>query len=75
MWSIFAIYGSELKKTTVSEGAPNATRAEKVLGGVVENVITWQASARNALSQFDLGYGDALIDYECEALFMRKDLR
>ncbi len=75
MWSIFAIWGSELKKTTVSEGAPNATRAEEVLGGIVDNVITWQASARNALSQFDLGYGDALIDYECEALFMRKEGR
>lgn len=71
MWSIFAIWGSELKKTAASEGAPNATRAERVLGGIVDNVITWQASARNALSQFDLGYGDALIDYECEALFMR----
>jgi sulfate/thiosulfate-binding protein len=75
MWSIFAIWGSELEKTTVSEGAPNATRAEEVLGGIVDNVITWQASARNALSQFDLGYGDALIDYECEALFMRKEGR
>ena len=75
MWSIFAIYGSELKKTTASEGAPNTTQAEKVLGGVVKNVITWQASARNALSQFDLGYGDALIDYECEALFMRQEGR
>jgi len=75
MWSIFAIYGSELQKTTVSEGTPNATQAEKVLGGVVDNVIAWQASARNALSQFDLGYGDALIDYECEALFMERDGR
>ena len=74
-WSIFAIYGSELEKTTASEGAPNATRAKAVLGGVVKNVITWQASARNALSQFDLGYGDALIDYECEALFMRREGR
>ena len=75
MWSIFAIWGSELKKTNVSEGAPNATRAEEVLGGIVDNVVTWQASARNALSQFDLGYGDALIDYECEALFMREEGR
>jgi sulfate transport system substrate-binding protein len=75
MWSIFAIYGSELEKTTVSEGAPNATEAERVLGGVVGNVVTWQASARNALSQFDLGYGDALIDYECEALFMKRQGR
>jgi sulfate transport system substrate-binding protein len=71
-WSIFAIYGSELQKTNISEGAPNTTEAERVLGGVVHNVISWQSSARAALSQFDLGYGDALIDYECEALLMSR---
>ena len=70
-WSIFSIYGSVLKKTTESEGRPNATAAEALVEAIVGNVISWQSSARKALSQFDLGYGDVLITYECEALLMR----
>ena len=74
-WSIFSIYGSVLKKTTESEGAPNTTAAEALLAAIVDNVISWQSSARKALSQFDLGYGDVLITYECEALLMRAEGR
>jgi sulfate transport system substrate-binding protein len=67
-WSVFAIYGSELRRTTEVEGAPNTTAAEALLRNVMKNVISWQSSARAALSQFVLGYGDALITYENEAL-------
>jgi sulfate transport system substrate-binding protein len=67
-WSIFAIYGSELRRTKLSEGAPNTTAAEALLREVMKNVMSWQSSARAALSQFVLGYGDALITYENEAL-------
>lgn len=70
-WSIFAQYGSVLQRTTVSEGAPNHTAAEALVAGIVANVISWQSSARNALSQFELGYGDAIITYECEAMLLR----
>ncbi|MCK5774513.1 MAG: substrate-binding domain-containing protein, partial [Thermoplasmata archaeon] len=61
-WSIFSIYGSELRSTG------NASDAEGLLDDIMNNVISWQSSARSALSQFMLGYGDALITYENDAL-------
>lgn len=70
-WSVFAVYGSELIKTEVYEGLPNTSSAKALLKGIINNVISWQSSARNALSQFTLGYGDALITYENEALLSK----
>lgn len=67
-WSIFAIYGSELRRTQAIEGSPNRTKAEALVRDVMGNVESWQSSARAALSQFVLGYGDALITYENEAI-------
>jgi sulfate transport system substrate-binding protein len=67
-WSIYAIYGSELIKTELNEGEPNSTSAKDLLKKIMNNVISWQSSARKALSQFSLGYGDILITYENEAL-------
>lgn len=67
-WSIFAIYGSELRRTSAIEGSPNETRAVELLDDIVDNVDSWQESARKALSQFVFGYGDAFITYENEAL-------
>lgn len=67
-WSIFAIYGSELRRTSEIEGSPNETRAVELLDDIVDNVESWQESARKALSQFVFGYGDAFITYENEAL-------
>ncbi len=71
-WSIFSIYGSELIRTELAEGKPNTTAAKKLVNNIVDNVISWQSSARNALSQFLLGYGDAFITYENEALLTKK---
>ncbi|MFW3146946.1 MAG: substrate-binding domain-containing protein [Thermoplasmatota archaeon] len=62
-WAVFAVYGSELRRTGNDE---NATA---LLEGVLDNVISWQPSARKALSQFTLGFGDALLTYENDALF------
>ena len=70
-WSIFSVYGSELRRTEVSEGSRNGTAAEELLRGMTDNVISWQSSARKALSQFMLGYGDAFITYENDALLAR----
>lgn len=67
-WSVFAIYGSEMRRTAAVEGSPNRTASEALLRNVMGNVMSWQSSARAALSQFVLGYGDALITYENEAL-------
>jgi len=67
-WSIFAIYGSELRRSAGLTNEETEAKAEDLVGDIVDNVISWQSSARNALSQFTLGYGDALITYENEAL-------
>jgi sulfate transport system substrate-binding protein len=60
-WSILSIYGSELKKSEAANGAPDASRAVQTLQGIWKNVISTPASAREARTQFETGYGDALI--------------
>lgn len=70
-WSIFSVYGSALILSRLEEGEPNETAAREMLSGVMENVISWQSSARKALSQFTLGYGDVLITYENDAILSR----
>ena len=70
-WSILAIYGSELKK---SQAEPNSDRGSALglLKSVWKNVISTPGSAREARTQFETGYGDALITYELEGLLMKK---
>ena len=64
-WAVFSIYGSALEKKFTKN------QAKDLLAYEVKNVISWQASAREALSQFDLGYGDAILTYEAEALLTK----
>jgi sulfate/thiosulfate transport system substrate-binding protein len=66
-WSIVAIYGSEMEKTK-SYGHGNETKARDLLRGIWKNVIATPESARAARTQFETGFGDALITYELEAL-------
>ncbi|HEX8502599.1 MAG TPA: sulfate ABC transporter substrate-binding protein [Pyrinomonadaceae bacterium] len=70
-WSILAIYGSELKKSQAESGGGDPGRALQLLRGVWRNVISTPGSAREARTQFETGYGDALITYELEGLMMR----
>lgn len=70
-WSILAIYGSELKKSEAETGAPDKVRAMHLLQGIWKNVISTPGSAREARTQFETGYGDALITYELEGLLMK----
>jgi sulfate/thiosulfate-binding protein len=70
-WSILAIYGSELKKSQAATGGSDQARALQVLKGVWRNVIATPDSARAARTQFETGYGDALITYELEGLMMK----
>ena len=72
MWSILAIYGSELKKSEAETGGPDQARALKLLQAVWKNVISTPGSAREARTQFETGYGDALITYELEGLMMKE---
>ena len=71
-WSILAIYGSELVKSKTQSGVADPAHALQVLQGVWHNVISTPGSAREARTQFESGYGDALITYELDALLMRQ---
>ena len=71
-WSIFSVYGSQLMTSETEEGFRNYSLANDTLEGMIQNVISWQSSARKALSQFSLGYGDVLITYENDALLSLK---
>jgi sulfate transport system substrate-binding protein len=71
-WSILAIYGSELVKSEKQSGEADRTRALQMLQAVWHNVISTPGSAREARTQFESGYGDALITYELDALLMKQ---
>jgi sulfate/thiosulfate transport system substrate-binding protein len=71
-WSILAIYGSELIKSEQETGRRDEARAQKLLQGVWHNVISTPGSAREARTQFETGFGDALITYELEGLLMKQ---
>src|SRR5580693_4519815 len=61
-WNIMAAYGAQLQ-----EGKTPA-QAEEYLEKLFHNVVSQDSSARNALQTFLAGRGDALIDYEDEAI-------
>jgi sulfate transport system substrate-binding protein len=72
MWSVLAIYGSELKKSEALTGGRDQARALQTLKAVWRNVISTPGSAREARTQFETGYADALITYELDALLMKQ---
>ncbi len=72
MWSILAIYGSELKRSQAESGTADRARALNLLKSVWKNVISTPGSAREARTQFETGYGDVLITYELEGLLMKQ---
>lgn len=72
-WSILSIYGSELKKSEIETGTRDTVRATHTLQAIWKNVISTPGSAREARTQFETGYGDALITYELEGLLMKAD--
>jgi sulfate/thiosulfate transport system substrate-binding protein len=61
-WNIMAAYGAQIK-----EGKTPA-EARAYLQALFHNVVSQDSSARNALQTFLAGRGDALIDYENEAI-------
>ena len=71
-WSVLAIYGSELIKSEKETGTRDETRARETLKAVWHNVFSTPGSAREARTQFETGFGDALITYELEALTMKQ---
>lgn len=71
-WSILSIYGSELVKSQKESGNPDSARALQTLQAIWRNVKSTPGSAREARTQFELGYGDALVTYELEGLLMKQ---
>jgi sulfate transport system substrate-binding protein len=65
-WNIMAAYGAQIK-----EGKTPA-EAQAYLQALFHNVVSQDSSARNALQTFLAGRGDALIDYENEAIADQK---
>ena len=65
-WNVMAAYGAQLK-----EGKTPA-QAQEYLTRLFHNVVSQDSSARNALQTFIAGRGDALIDYEDEAISDQK---
>ena len=62
-WGILAEYGSSFR----TSNDPQAAFTQ--LQGIWSNVVAQAASARAARTQFENGFGDALITYEQEALY------
>jgi sulfate transport system substrate-binding protein len=71
-WSILAIYGSELVKSAKQSGEPDTAKALQTLRAIWRNVKSTPGSAREARTQFETGFGDALITYELEGLLMKQ---
>lgn len=65
-WSILAEYGSAVRQPNAG---PDAGRS--MLLGIWRNVVAQAGSGRAAKTQFDSGFGDALITYEQDGLWSR----
>ncbi|MBI4482161.1 MAG: substrate-binding domain-containing protein [Acidobacteria bacterium] len=65
-WALIAEYGAALRNNPAQPGA-----GQDLLLGIWRNVVAQAASARAARTQFENGFGDALITYEQEVLWDR----
>jgi sulfate/thiosulfate-binding protein len=66
-WAIVAEYGAGARSRP---DRPDA--GEALLAGIWSNVVAQASSARAARTQFENGFGDALITYEQDAIFDRQ---
>ncbi len=67
-WAILALYGSAILNGAGIPSDGDTELAAKLLKRVINNASSLPESARKALTQFGLGYGDALLTYENDAL-------
>lgn len=65
-WAIIAEYGSAVRQPNAGPDA-----GKSMLLGIWRNVVAQAGSGRAARTQFDNGFGDALITYEQDALWSR----
>lgn len=65
-WNILAAYGAQL------EQGKTPAEAQAYLKTLFQHVTVQDASARQALTTFQNGQGDVLLDYESEAIFAQQ---
>jgi sulfate transport system substrate-binding protein len=72
MWNILALYGAALRGHV--EGVPKGDEAaaQKFLLDVLNNVTVLDKGARESITNYEKGVGDAIITYENEILVGRK---
>lgn len=72
MWNILALYGAAMRGHV--EGVPEGDEAaaQKFLVDVLNNVTVLDKGARESITNYEKGVGDAIITYENEVLVGRK---
>ena len=71
-WAILAEYAEPLIRARANGRPPSPEVAYAQLAAIWRNVVAQAPSARAARTQFDQGFGDALITYEVELLLDRR---
>ncbi len=73
MWNILALYGAALRGYV--DGVPKGddAAAQKLLLNVLNNVTVLDKGARESITNYEKGVGDAIITYENEILVGRKN--
>ena len=71
-WFVNAIYGAGLRTTRERNGTADPSYAADLLKRVQIRVKVMDKSARESVTTFERGIGDAIVTYENEALLRRK---
>jgi len=72
-WNINALYGAALRGHVAGVPANDPAAAEEFLSRVFRNVRIMDKGARESITNFERGVGDAAITYENEVLVARMD--
>lgn len=67
-WNILALYGAALRGQVEGVPANDETAATEFLKSVLANVTVFDKGARESITNFEAGIGDAAISYENEVL-------
>jgi sulfate transport system substrate-binding protein len=68
MWNILALYGAALRGHVTGVPADDPAPAQQFLQAVLTNVTVMDKGARESITNFETGIGDAIITYENEIL-------
>ncbi|MCO6452351.1 MAG: sulfate ABC transporter substrate-binding protein [Caldilineales bacterium] len=68
MWNILGVYGAALRGHVAGIPADDEAAAQQFLVDVLNNVTVMDKSARDSITNFEKGVGDAIITYENEIL-------